>query len=130
MNEGTMMSYHIIMSTEILGLSHKEREEIANIVKFNEYYLPSQTKAQVSLMTADYMKVAKLASILRLADVLDKSHRQKISDMKFSFKDYVLTMTVDTLNDITLEAGVFKTKTELFRKVFGVKPVLKQKRGL
>ena len=65
-------------------------------------------------MTADYMKVAKLASILRLADVLDKSHRQKISDMKFSFKDYVLTMTVDTLNDITLEAGVFKTKTELF----------------
>ena len=83
MNVGTMMSYHIIMSTEILGLSHKEREEIANIVKFNEYYLPSQTKAQVSLMTADYMKVAKLASILRLADVLDKSHRQKISDMKF-----------------------------------------------
>ena len=26
--------------------------------------------------------------------------------------------------------SVFKTKTELFRKVFGVKPVLKQKRGL
>ena len=50
--------------------------------------------------------------------------------MKFTFKDNVLTMTVDTLNDITLETGVFKTKTELFRKVFGVKPVLKQKRGL
>ena len=130
MNEGTMMSYHIIMSTEILGLSHKEREEIANIVKFNEYYLPSQTKAQVSLMTADYMKVAKLTSILRIADVLDKSHRQKIENMKFNCKDSVLTMTVDTLNDITLEAGVFRTKTELFRKVFGVKPVLKQKRGL
>ena len=130
MNEGTKISYYIIMSTEILGLSHKEREEIANIVRYNHYYLPSQTKAQVSLMTADYMKVAKLTSILRLADVLDKSHRQKISDMKFTFKDNVLTMTVDTLNDITLETGVFKTKTELFRKVFGVKPVLKQKRGL
>ena len=130
MNEGTKISYYIIMSTEILGLSHKEREEIANIVRYNHYYLPSQTKAQVSLMTADYMKVAKLTSILRLADVLDKSHRQKISDMKFTFKDNVLTMTVDTLNDITLETGVFKTKTELYRKVFGVKPVLKQKRGL
>ena len=81
-------------------------------------------------MTADYMKVAKLTSILRLADVLDKSHRQKINNMKFTFRDNVLTMTVDTLNDITLESGVFKTKTELCRKVFGVTPVLKQKRGL
>lgn len=130
MNEGTKNSYHIIMSTEILGLSHKEREEIANIVRYNEYYLPSQAKAQPSLVTADYMKVAKLTSILRLADVLDKSHRQKISGMKFTLKDNVLTMTTDTLNDITLEMGVFKTKTELFRKVFGVKPQLKQKRGL
>ena len=130
MNEGPMISYYIVMSTEILGLSHKEREEIANIIRFNHYYLPSQNKAQVSLVTADYMKVAKLTSILRLADVLDKSHRQKINNMKFTFRDNVLTMTVDTLNDITLESGVFKTKTELFRKVFGVTPVLKQKRGL
>jgi exopolyphosphatase/guanosine-5'-triphosphate,3'-diphosphate pyrophosphatase len=62
--------------------------------------------------------------------VLDKSHRQKIEHMKFNLKDSVMTMTTDTLNDITLEAGLFRTKTELFHKVFGVEPVLKQKRGL
>jgi exopolyphosphatase/guanosine-5'-triphosphate,3'-diphosphate pyrophosphatase len=130
MSQGTILSYHILMSTEILGLSHKEREEIANVVRYNIFYLPSQSKASQVLNTADYMKVAKLSAILRLADVLDKSHRQKIEHMKFNLKDSVMTMTTDTLNDITLEAGLFRTKTELFHKVFGVEPVLKQKRGL
>ncbi len=130
MSEGTLISYNIIMSTEILGLSHKEREEIANIVRYNVYYLPSAKKAQEALKSADYMKVAKLTSILRLADVLDKSHKQKISNIKISIKDNTVIMSVDTLADITLEAGLFKEKTELFRKVFGLKPVLKQRRGL
>lgn len=34
-------SYSIIMSTEIIGLSHAEREMIANIVRFNTLPLPS-----------------------------------------------------------------------------------------
>ena len=28
-------SYHIVMSTEIIGLSHTEREIVANVVKYN-----------------------------------------------------------------------------------------------
>ncbi|MGN0393906.1 MAG: HD domain-containing protein [Coprococcus sp.] len=130
MNESTLISYYIIMSTEILGLSHKEREEIANIVRYNIYYLPSAEKAKDTLGSADYMKVAKLASILRIADVLDKSHKQKIDKMRFNIKNDMITISVDTLADITLEAGFFKEKTELFRRVFGLKPVLRQRRGL
>ncbi len=130
MNEGTLISYYIIMSTEILGLSHKEREEIANIVRYNIYYLPSEKKASEVLKSADYMKVAKLVSILRIADVMDKSHKQKISDVKISIKDNSVILSVDTLADITLEAGMFNGRTELFKKVFGLKPVLKQRRRL
>jgi exopolyphosphatase/guanosine-5'-triphosphate,3'-diphosphate pyrophosphatase len=36
----------------------------------------------------------------------------------------------DTLEDITLEAGMFKTNNILFEKVYGVKVVLKQRRGI
>ncbi len=130
MNEGAKISYNIIMATEILGISHKEREEIANIVRYNIFYLPSEVKAFDNLRTADYMKVAKLTSILRLADVMDKSHKQKISNLKISLKDNVLTIYTDTLDDITLESGLFKTNSILFKKVYGIKPVLKQRRGI
>lgn len=130
MNESTLISYYIIMATEILGLSHKEREEIANIVRYNVYYLPSAAKASGTIKTADYMKVAKLAAILRLADVLDKSHKQKIDSVRVTIKNDTLTIVADTFEDITLEIGTFKEKTALFKKVYGIKPVLKQRRGL
>lgn len=130
MNESTLISYYIIMATEILGLSHKEREEIANIVRYNIYYLPSKEKCYDTMKTADYLRVAKLTAILRIADVLDKSHKQKITNLTVSMKDKTMTMTVDAFDDITLEAGLVKTKTALFERVYGIKPVLKQRRGI
>lgn len=123
------ISYYIIMTTEILGLSHKEREEIANIVKYNIHFLPAERKAG-NLSTLDYMKVAKLTSILRVADVLDKSHKQKIADIKVSVRDQKLNITVDTLEDITLEASMLKEKVGLFQEVYGLVPVLRHKRRL
>jgi len=128
MKDVSLISYHIVMATEILGLSHKEREEIANAVYYNGFYLPSELRASGRIGSADYMKVAKLTAILRLADVLDKSYKQKITNLRISLHDNTLVIYTDTLEDITLEAG--KTNNILFEKVYGVKVVLKQRRGI
>lgn len=130
MKDVSLISYHIVMATEILGLSHKEREEIANAVYYNGFYLPSELRASGRIGSADYMKVAKLTAILRLADVLDKSYKQKITNLRISLHDNILVIYTDTLEDITLEAGMFKTNNILFEKVYGVKVVLKQRRGI
>ena len=120
MKDVSLISYHIVMATEILGLSHKEREEIANAVYYNGFYLPSELRASGRIGSADYMKVAKLTAILRLADVLDKSYKQKITNLRISLHDNTLVIYTDTLEDITLEAGMFKTNNILFEKVYGV----------
>lgn len=130
MKDVSLISYHIVMATEILGLSHKEREEIANVIRYNGFYLPSELQASKRMESADYMKVAKLTAILRLADVLDKSYKQKITNLRISLHDNTLVIYTDTLEDITLEAGMFKTNNILFEKVYGVKAVLKQRRGI
>ena len=119
MKDVSLISYHIVMATEILGLSHKEREEIANAVYYNGFYLPSELRASGRIGSADYMKVAKLTAILRLADVLDKSYKQKITNLRISLHDNTLVIYTDTLEDITLEAGMFKTNNILFEKVYG-----------
>ena len=108
MKDVSLISYHIVMATEILGLSHKEREEIANAVYYNGFYLPSELRASGRIGSADYMKVAKLTAILRLADVLDKSYKQKITNLRISLHDNTLVIYTDTLEDITLEAGMLK----------------------
>lgn len=125
-------SYSIIMATEIIGLSHVEREIVANVVKYNhmefEYY---DELGRVSTLDQEsYLKVAKLTAILKIANGMDRSHKQKFRDVKTVLRENVLTITVDTNEDITLEKGMFDRRADFFEEVYSVRPVIKQKRTL
>jgi exopolyphosphatase/guanosine-5'-triphosphate,3'-diphosphate pyrophosphatase len=123
-------SYSIIMASEIIGLSHREREIIANVVKFNTkpfiYYNESPETRHMD--RGDYMLVAKLSAILRLANGLDQSYRQKIAEIAVTRKDPELTVTVDPKEDFALEKGIFEENKAFFEEVFGLKAELKLKK--
>ena len=72
--------------------------------------------------------MAKLTAILRLANGLDRSHKQKFKNVRTSLKDNELVITVDTNEDITLEKGLFDGRAAFFQEVFNVRPVIRQKR--
>lgn len=125
-------SYSIIMATEIIGLSHEEREIVANVVKYNhkpfDYY--EAMSHTTSLDKEAYLKMAKLTAILRMANGLDRSHKQKFKNVKVTVREDILWITVETNEDITLERGLFGTRAMFFTEVFNLKPVIKQKRTL
>ena len=124
-------SYNIIMSTEMIGLSHIEREIVANTVKYNhmdfDYYEVIGHNAHLD--REDYIKIAKLTAILKVANGLDRSHKQKFKDIKTSLKDEQLIITIDTPVDITLEKGLFDKRADFFEEVYSVKPIIRQKKG-
>ena len=126
-------SYNIIMSTEIIGLSHLERLIVANVVRYNheefEYY-GSGSRFIEGISREDYLRIAKLSAILRVANGLDRTHKQKFKDVKVMQEDDELIITVDTKADITLEKGLFNNRAAFFEEVFGIKPVIRQKRAL
>lgn len=124
-------SYNIIISTEIIGLSHKEREIVANVVKYNHetfvYYYNADGR---SLLDEDaYLVVAKLTAILRVANGLDRSHKQKFKDVKMAVKDGQLVIQVDTAEDITLERGLFTKRADFFEEVYSIRPVIRQRKS-
>ncbi|MGN1148106.1 MAG: exopolyphosphatase [Lachnospiraceae bacterium] len=125
-------SYQIIMATEIIGLSHREREIVANVVKFNhdDFVYYEQISRASSLDREAYLTVAKLTAILRIANGLDRSHKQKFKNIKATLKERELILTVDTKEDITLEKGLFDDRAQFFEEVFNVRPVIRQKRTL
>ena len=102
------------------SLSHGERELVANVVKYNT----------IELENTDNLTVTKLLAILRVANALDRSHKQKLKDFKIDLKDGSLSITVRTNEDITLEKSSLKEKAEFFEEVFGVKLLLKQRKGI
>lgn len=124
-------SYQIVMATEIIGLSHQEREIVANVVRFNHsrfLYYGSQDGFW-NLDSRSFLTVAKLTAILRLASGLDRSHKQKMKGLKAALKENQLVLSVDSAEDITLEKGFFEEKSEFFQEVFSVEPVLKQRKA-
>ena len=116
--------------TEILGLSHKERMEVANVVRYNPLYLPSKDKISAELDGCDYIVIAKLAAILRIANILDKSHMQKIEDISVTLKEDKLIILAKTYEDISLEAGLFEARADFFEQIYGIRPVLRVKRSV
>lgn len=121
-------SYNIIMATEMIGLSHLERELVANVVRFNSGEILSYEELAASSLLGkeEYMKIAKLTAILRVANALDRSHRQKIREIKVTLKDnHTMQILVDTTEDLTLEQALFGEKAEFFEEVYSIRPVLK-----
>ena len=72
--------------------------------------------------------IEKLTAILKLANGLDRSHKQKFKDIKVGLKDHDLIITVNTNEDITLEKGLLLERSDFFEEVFSIRPVIKQKR--
>lgn len=121
-------TYHIIMSSEIIGLTHQEREIVAQVVRYNTVPLDPYEKVSDVLSEEDYLCVAKLSAILRVANALDQSHKQKFKNIKIAMRDRNLVITVEAFEDISLEQALFEAKTSYFENVYSMKPVLKEKR--
>lgn len=125
-------SYSIIMNTEMIGLSHQEREIVANVVKFNheDFMYFDEISAQSSIDRQSYLTIAKLTAILRVANGITRSHRQKVSDVKAQLKDGELVITVDAIENLELERGLFGNKAKFFEEVYNIRPVIRLKNGL
>lgn len=131
-------AYNIIMSTEIIGLSHLEREIVANVVRYNirdfDYNMvrmeadPELSSGSLPDQSDATILTAKLTAMLRLANSMDRSHGQKLRDCRISVKEKTLTVSTEYPGDITLEAVSFEQKAAFFEEIFGIRPVLKQKR--
>lgn len=125
-------SYAIIMSTEIIGLSHMEREIVANVVKYNhlefDYDMNSMEGGKMS--REEYLIIAKLTAILQISNALDRSHKQKCKDVKAALREDQLILNVNTIEDITLEKGLFDRRADFFEEVYSIRPVIRQKRIL
>lgn len=121
-------AYYIVMSSEIMGLSHLERKIVALAILYNTYQLNEFEYLSQKLDHDAYLVVAKLSAILRVANALDQSHKQKFSNIKISIKGRELIIKLESFEDISLEQTLFDDKTEYFENVFSLKPILKEKR--
>lgn len=125
---GPQCAHDIIMASEIIGLTHLEREIVASTALYNTFPLPSYDKVLDRLDHDSYLIVAKLSAILRVSNAMDRSHRQKFKNVRAKIRGKELVITIETEEDIALEKALFDAKAAYFESIFSIKPVIKEKR--
>ena len=118
-------SYYIISNSQMPGISPKELHEIAVIARYHRRGLPKESHIEyMALPPEKRVEVNKLASILRIADALDRSNSHKIKNIKVAYDDEKLTITTNASFDLTLERMEVRNKGDLFTEVFGLRVVI------
>lgn len=121
-------SEDILTGIDFYGLSTTEQRMIASIARYHSAETPDNALRTVQDFSPQQrLRIAKLAALLRLADALDDSRLQKITQLTVSISDSHIIITAQTLADLHLEIFVFAQKASFFEAVFGLTIVLKRK---
>lgn len=120
-------SYRLIISSDILGLSIDEKKIVAYIAYYHSKGTPTISDEGFGLLSREHQViVAKLAAIIRLADSMDRSHRQKVKKVDIAFKNEEMFIAVAVNKDYSLEEWTFAEKADFFEEVYGIRPVLER----
>jgi exopolyphosphatase/guanosine-5'-triphosphate,3'-diphosphate pyrophosphatase len=116
---------YIVANSEIFGLQHDELNIIANVIRYHRGDPPSQSDIEyITLQRDERTLVLKMASILRVADSLDRGHSQQIKNLTVERRAETIVLHVDKIYDISLEQMGLEQKCGMFTDVLGYKVIL------
>lgn len=122
-------SYNIICSTELIGLSPAEQRMLAYLVKFNTDPVLSYEALAGTFEENAYLKLIKLTAILRLSTAVIPVMRRRMKNMKIEVKKNQMWITGEASGTMTLEQVLFQSQAAYFEQIFGIRPVIRQKKG-
>jgi exopolyphosphatase / guanosine-5'-triphosphate,3'-diphosphate pyrophosphatase len=125
--ESAECSHRIILSSEILGLTHKEREIVAAVAKYNRTEMPMFRDLRDQFSEEEYFVIVKLLAILKVSNALDRSHKQKLKNISMRIRNNELIIGVEANDSITLEKGMFEKQADFFYRTFAIRPVIREK---
>lgn len=125
------LSCELVRGSDILGLSNGEMNIVAAVTRYHSDHSPDQLNNNSLPLTGKEKIVAsKLVALIRLADALDTSHRQKINNLRVGLKEKELTLRAESETDTTLEEWVFDNNAPFFQEIFGLSPHITIKRKI
>jgi exopolyphosphatase/guanosine-5'-triphosphate,3'-diphosphate pyrophosphatase len=116
---------YVIQNSDIFGLSAADKELVAHIVRYHRRAKPQPShEFYMALNRNDRVVVQKLASLLRVAEALDRSHTQQITISRLNIKKDRLLIHTPYSGDLSIEESGLVEKGNLLEEVFGLRPVL------
>ncbi len=113
--------YYILKANHVIGLSERQQEMVASLVQFHRKGIPYRDEAiSHALSQKDRLTVTKLCAFLRLADALDTSHTQRVTDAILSQSISGWRLRLVGQDDLSLEKWSVMKRRILFQDIFGI----------
>jgi len=122
-------SMYLILNSDLFGLSREEMTLVALTSRYHRRAPPSPAHPEYNALSQeDRLAVSKMAAILRVADALDRNHLQQARDLSCRLEKDQFVITVNNVEDLTVERLAVKEKGALFRDIYGLPVVLEEGR--
>ena len=113
-------SKYIIANSDIFGLAKDSMKIISQIALYHRGKLTQPSDDDFyTFSRQERTLVLKLASILRIADSMDRSHTQHIEDFDISFRTDTMIIHTKEGTASNIEKMAVAEKSDLFEFVFG-----------
>jgi len=119
-----MHSYYLIRNSELLGFTDREQEIIANIARYHRKSFPKQRHEGFGkLLPEDQSVVQKLSAILRIADGLDRTHKNSVKNVACTRRRHSLKIALSAArrSSLDLELWGAERKKDLFEQMFDMR---------
>ena len=119
---------YLALNGDIVGLEGRDRAVVATLVRYhNRKSEPAGHHAAYSSLHNNDQRIARrLAAILRIAEALDHSHRQRVTSLDTSFQRGAVGVQLKARGDATEDLRDANRSAELFEKEFHVRLYFRQ----
>jgi exopolyphosphatase/guanosine-5'-triphosphate,3'-diphosphate pyrophosphatase len=116
-------SYYLIRNGDLRGFDPDEIEVVALVARYHRRGTPKRSHEEYSRLPSPLRKTVRtLASILRVAESLDRSHTQTIASLDFRDRGADALLQIKTTGDAELEVWATNRHLQPFEALLG-KPV-------
>jgi exopolyphosphatase/guanosine-5'-triphosphate,3'-diphosphate pyrophosphatase len=119
---------YLALNGDIPGLTGRDRNIVGALVRYhNRKSEPASHHASYSALNDNDKRITRrLSAILRIAEGLDHSHRQRVDRLYSTFQRNAVSVKVNARGDVTEDLRDAQRSAELFEKEFHVKLYLRQ----
>jgi exopolyphosphatase/guanosine-5'-triphosphate,3'-diphosphate pyrophosphatase len=113
-------SYYLIKNGDLHGLTPQEQDTIACVARYHRQGRPRKSHPELGSMDkAQRQTVALLAGILRLADALDRTHRQSVRSVAAVLRGRTVTIRCESNRECDLETWGARRRCDLLARALG-----------
>lgn len=112
-------SYYLVINSDLPGFTDTERQMIALLCRYHRRSMPVSRHSPFQTLDPESRRaILLLTPLLRIADSLDRSHEQRVSDLQVQFRNGSVAIALESVQDADLEMWAAERVAESFRETY------------